>query len=434
MASTHQQPPIGNENDSRGTVWTNKVTFVCSRIVMAILMITPMLWLDSQTYLRNYLEAWDTTAATTFSFESNDTISSPPAPAMSSPRISFSIHPGERTTVTHPKYQCRSPAGNKRNRTYSPNLLDHVTVATTISTNLKIAMVGDSLGYQFFHALEDAMTASSVTEHLPLYYTYRQIHEGLTLVSPVSGSGTLAFWRMTGMWIGDAMNKPLPYRGKGWLPDHATLLLNTTIHNQTTDGMDAMVFRIPHGWIRGGDVTVQSLNETVEHARKYLHVECIVLVAMFFNNNIRSHVGWQDLQEANARVRQFAADSDFPILILDMDTMMHGIMEANFAELGMTNSYYTSWINASVQERLPGKNPPSVVHVCANRPSSVGTECDYNFVSQDGMHVCMETLGGRINAGIACLLGCFFNEGVVDMLACERECNARYMNPNVTFE
>lgn len=327
------------------------------------------------------------------------------------------------------------------NRTYSPTLLDHVAVATRVSTDLKIALVGDSLGYQFFLALEDALTVPNVTEHLPLYYTFKKIHEGLTLVSPVRGAGIMAFWRMTGMWIDSYMYQPLPYKGKGWLPQHATLLLNTTLQDnlttRTINAMDAMVFRIPFGWIRGTDVTLDSLNQTVQHAREFLQVKCVILVSMFFNNIVQSLVDWKDLQEGNERIRQFAAENDFPILVLNMDRLLHGIMEANAVELGMTN--YSSWINASIQERLPAKtHPQSVLHVCSKRPTAVGAECEYNFVSLDGMHLCMETLGGRITAGIACLLGCFFNNeeedvGVDYLVRCERECNARYMNPNAVL-
>ena len=61
--------------------------------------------------------------------------------------------------------------------------------------------------------------------------------------------------------------------------------------------------------------------------------------------------------------------------------------------------------------------------------------CIRNKISTDGIHWCIETLGPRYAASIACLLGCVYNgEGESatknndDVRTCERECNDQFMS------
>ena len=65
------------------------------------------------------------------------------------------------------------------------------------------------------------------------------------------------------------------------------------------------------------------------------------------------------------------------------------------------------------------------------------TDCVRNMISNDGMHWCMETIGGRLNAGIACLLGCIYNpvdksdtssSTAEDIELCAQSCNDKYMS------
>ena len=92
-------------------------------------------------------------------------------------------------------------------------------------------------------------------------------------------------------------------------------------------------------------------------------------------------------------------------------------------------------------ERLKGGTtswPQSIPMVCANRPrDDLDSECRRNKISPDGIHWCVETVGPRFTASVACLLGCAHNgrppgtsgggdgEGLRE---CERECNERFMS------
>jgi len=54
-----------------------------------------------------------------------------------------------------------------------------------------------------------------------------------------------------------------------------------------------------------------------------------------------------------------------------------------------------------------------------------------NRISADGMHWCLESIGGRFVGGVACLLSCvqwerpFQNESFV---SCEMQCNQKFMS------
>ena len=68
-------------------------------------------------------------------------------------------------------------------------------------------------------------------------------------------------------------------------------------------------------------------------------------------------------------------------------------------------------------------------HVCAN------ANCDEkSLISSDGMHWCTKATGGRINAALACLFRCSFEEqakvdkSVEEMKQCEWRCYQQYMS------
>ena len=62
-------------------------------------------------------------------------------------------------------------------------------------------------------------------------------------------------------------------------------------------------------------------------------------------------------------------------------------------------------------------------------------DCIRNKISRDGIHWCVETLGPRYSASIACLLGCIYNErppesspeGLASVRKCEKDCNGQFM-------
>lgn len=189
-------------------------------------------------------------------------------------RISYSLEPQNETNryknTFNPYYQCKPES--RRPLPFPMEKLLNVT--TTISTDLKILFMGDSVGIQFFQGFEEAAGAS---------YGHRQVlryswgrHEGLTLSAPVRGGGHVAGWRITGMLTKEGENRSLPNNpGGGWVrEDVAALLnhsssialLNNSGENQAIGFLDSMVFRIPHGWLALDKITDDSFQQTIDLA------------------------------------------------------------------------------------------------------------------------------------------------------------------------
>lgn len=348
-------------------------------------------------------------------------------PLYTSRRISYYIKPGW-SNVTHIKYTCAAGNTNKEKRVFT-NFLKDIPMQTFVSTDLAIAFVGDSLGYQLFHAFELYGSVHFSSNYNVWQWTFRRgNHPGLATLTNIRGNGSLAFWRMTGMWQQKHEYKALPYKGKGWNPQQAVTILNAT----NLEGFDAMVFRVPFGWIGAGDVTETALSETYSFAKKLLKVRVVVFVAMSFNNNVVTSEGWKELKKGNQRIRDFSKNKT-DVYVLDVDALVHGLMQRNAWDLGLLNQQTStsSFLNATILERVETftNHPKSIPQVCAALPDVNRTTCTRNMLSLDGMHLCMETLGGRINAGITCLLACAFpNGGDGDgENECENYCNQKFM-------
>jgi hypothetical protein len=73
----------------------------------------------------------------------------------------------------------------------------------------------------------------------------------------------------------------------------------------------------------------------------------------------------------------------------------------------------------------------SIAQVCGKRVPDQTAKCEPNGFSMDGIHWCMESVGGRFVAAISCLLGCVYNqnnESSTTIEACERSCNEQFMS------
>ena len=133
---------------------------------------------------------------------------------------------------------------------------------------------------------------------------------------------------------------------------------------------------------------------------------------------------------------------DLPnLLLMDFGGWTDQLMELNARLAGMNttenNPHY-------MLERLGCvKNfPPSIAQVCVEKnvaPDSC--KCVRNVMSIDGMHWCMETLGGRIIGGISCLLQCSLLIDDTDASTdknleakrlvlgnCQQRCNDKFMS------
>jgi hypothetical protein len=220
---------------------------------------------------------------------------------------------------------------------------------------------------------------------------------------------------------------------------------------------DVLLFHIPIGWIRDyNSINNITLMETVLLAGELFGVETVVFNVPSFTNNILTAQHLQSLRAAQNRVVQFAKDFEQNqamntttatttttvrrVLTLRMDRLMDQTMEWNARLMGMIPSETTAmvettattlaaatsaisatseddeidWRLVAVETLNPNRKfIHHVAQTCSALPSTktpkMRKTCTPNYFSRDGMHICMETMGGRIFAGLGCVLGCVYN-------------------------
>jgi len=358
---------------------------------------------------------------------------------------------------------------------------------TTIATDLKIVHLGDSLGQQFVQGFDASVLGKGYDAYrnvLQEYFYEGRVysHNCLSVAAPIRGGGISSYWRVTDLISKTNMRKEarcakeeLQLKQRvGWsmnqsisLVDHKFYALLESANQQSAldptpfsvGAFDCVVMRIPHGWMDIPDITRERIEEAIQLSHENLGVQTVVITTLPLNNNVLDASDWKGIQEINNIVRDIAKTwTATPgqgvqwILVQEFGDFTKQILWKNAQHLGyhMPENGVAhqqrdhGWELAGAHfllDRLPlpkRKWPPSIPMVCAEKPlSKLEKNCPRNKISSDGIHWCIETLGPRYAASIACLLGCVYNnEGkeardekdTVDVRKCEQECNDQFMS------
>jgi hypothetical protein len=261
---------------------------------------------------------------------------------------------------------------------------------------------------------------------------------------------------------------------------------------KTVGKFNAIFLRPPGpGWMKLHEITRERLLESIRLLHELFGVETVILSTMMFNNNVLTPNDWKDMLTINEMIRDLAHNWDSHesgvkfILVQDLAAFTNEILWMNAQHLGYNVSYgMTQQLNESFHSvwkregakfllhRLYMKDwkfNPSVSMVCNTSPicehniittlpndttftndnlcvmniTADPAQCFFNRFSRDGMHWCMETIGPRYSASVACLLGCVYNgnadkefetstesqQQMMDSIRqCEMECNGQYMS------
>lgn len=410
-------------------------------------------------------------------------------------RVSFRLHdPGD---VPYPDKFVGMPGYRCGDQTALPPSLSGRAVlnfTTTVATDLKVVFVGDSLGEQFAQAF-DAAVLGVGHDDKRLARTYRNgrdninLHSCLSVSAPVRGGGVSAFWRV-------ATLMSMETRGAGMCA-HKTTTWNeqqgaTLVHHRyferaknesdrrhvrpapewnassisTRDlphavgAFDAAVLRLPHGWLTIKQITKERIIEAIHLTNKNLGVQTVIVSTLPLNNNVITPADWEGVARINQIVRDLAAGWAPPrqlggvtrVLVQEFGNFTNQVVRMNAEHIKLVHTAtpdfaQMGWELAGTEfllQRLTSDHfwVPSAAMVCASPPRTrrqedgkEAEECVRNRISRDGCHWCVETLGARYSASVACLLGCVFNtepggetangEGV---RRCERVCNDRFMS------
>lgn len=390
-----------------------------------------------------------------------------------SERISFRLHDPDRVPIPDKfsgvvGYRCRDKAD-------LPSPLSTRTVlnfTTTITSNVKIVFVGDSISEQFAQAL-DASLLGPGFESTRLARTYRNgrenenVHTCFSVSAPVRGGGVFAFWRIATLMSASTRRAEFKcqHQWTTWNEGQAKRLiehqytepdsrsvqhqLNYTVHN-----FDCIVMRIPHGWLKLPEITRERIVEAIDLASSHLGAETVIIPTLQFNNNVLSQSDWKALARINHMLRGIARDPPKKgkvkrILIQEFGNFTSQVIYANAKSLGMIEELpdfsKKDWQlkdSDFLFKRLSAESfwAPSISMVCAdktfettNDKGQTVDDCIRSKISRDGIHWCVEYLGPRYSASVACLLGCVYNTGEKSpgqksLRQCEKACNDQFMS------
>jgi len=332
-------------------------------------------------------------------------------------RITYSLHRnGSYHDYFNLYYRCPG-------RKVFPPILETPGVfdfATQISLHgLKIIVMGDSVGVQFAQGLDEAVGTPQNSSTRHVLKNEWGTHAAIVL-NDLGNGNAVATYRLLGMLgkFGEnhwRPNQPGRRGYGGWLGKDVVDLFN---HSSRVKAFDAMVFRIPHGWISLESITEEKLEETVALAHELFGVSSVIFVNVPFSNNIQTTSDFQKMTETNDMIRKMCQEWNEEkadktgvkvLMTIELGKLVDDLMRESAISLGYNISNHSYWIERLTRYPSPN-NPASVVHVCAERPVSPAEKCTkQNGYSLDGMHYCMPTIGGRLYADIACLLGCAYN-------------------------
>jgi len=344
---------------------------------------------------------------------------------------------------------------------------------TTITSNLKILHMGDSVSIQISEAMDEMMGAHEYQSRHQLWEAYPGA-DGGTRVAPTRGGGLQGAWRITALLAKHAQGGPDTKNapGGGWNYHQVFPFLRHVYEwegrNVTVEKLDVVVFRVMHGWMKLHEITRERVVHAAEFAHTLLGADTMVFLTVPFTNNVDTAVTLEGINKINDMIRDVANNwhldhEDTHVLVMEYGAYINHVIWTNARHIGYNVSAPLAVDPKVFEEEGPNflferlKQtvwPPSIPMVCAKKPTSDsgGAYCDRNILIRDGMHFCAETLAARIGAAVACLLGCVYNrrgssntatsftsqEGqqpqssleirTLKMRACERQCNEQFMS------
>ena len=345
----------------------------------------------------------------------------------------------------------------------------------TISSNLKLLLIGDSVMIQLAQAFDEMLGGHELNSRNILWEMTRTYHkhrdvDGGSFVGPTRGGGVSATWRMTGLLSkSNKGRKPANSRGGGWSDVEIDKLLNHEYPDPSSNGQtltkvgafDAVIFRVMHGWMHHNEITHDRLVEAIELSNELFGAKTVILMNIPFTNNVKTMEDYLAVQAINNDIQDIAnkwhlrykdlkSDGDRKgvenVLVQDFDAFYKHVIWSNARHIGYNVSFPLTLSPSGFDsegwtflfDRLSNNDeyPPSIPMVCANKTLNADkSSCDRNILWLDGMHLCAETLAARHSASLACLLGCVYNKrGSVDEenesvpRECERDCNEQFMS------
>lgn len=161
-----------------------------------------------------------------------------------------------------------------------------------------------------------------------------------------------------------------------------------------------------------------------------------------FNNNIETLQMANDLEAMNGRLKQFAEsyaakqqqNSGIKVLVADFGGFMNKFIEYNGKRLGydVSSNNGTYRVDALAKKASTNDFSSKIPQLYVARVPTGSRNCTGNAVSHDGTHICMETVGPRLDAVFSCLIQCTCDPDDAANSAflklCGKKCNDQFMS------
>ncbi|KAL9180553.1 hypothetical protein ACHAXT_011006 [Thalassiosira profunda] len=336
----------------------------------------------------------------------------------------------------------RQPLPHPLNRSGVLDFAIHIS-----DMKLRALIVGNSLGEQLHAGLEEAMC-------YPIHMSDVLTAEDRTLLAKQSNCTTTYAENTDGQWIKEPRIVSTPSGGllavikdntnmidtkTKWNKSNATIAsllqaLGSNVDGKASKGegeklLDVFIYQFQSGHVDLQSFDEYYLQQVVVAASDLFRATTVIFPTIGWMNNVDSTRvdAWR---EANDRIRNFvrlyspSGDSSVTsVQVLDIAKLSSAYIEANAMILGIPpNETYTL--------RVESRWESLAAAMCASLPFANNPRgCLPGMISNDGMHLCPETVHGRINAALVCLLDCKFNQQLYlsNLAACSEECNAKYM-------
>ena len=237
--------------------------------------------------------------------------------------------------------------------------------------------------------------------------------------------------------------------GPGWQRDHAISIVNESQYKDTQQSRrtsevgiayDVVVHRVNHPWL--SKVSPEDLQDSINQATYYLNATVVIFVTGHVTNNVKTIEDWDELRRINTVFREFAKEYNSRnetrtpnevrhVLIADVERYIETLYRYNAIKLG-----YNSTDDAEIladklnQAESITPQPRKIAMCCSERVEPDAVDCVQNNLFNDGMHLCMNRIGHRIEAALACLIDCAYNDNSANknISRCEQACNDQFLS------
>lgn len=352
------------------------------------------------------------------------------------------------------KYRCISQDGTTpvENRSHVRGLEAYFSAYTQVASNLNFIFAGDSVNMLIGEAFLGSTNGMDQVDMLEVIkWPKTPPVSWMAASAPVAGGGAVCVWRMCGLFSRVNENKPTPNKGPGWKRQHLLRYMNYTEYHwpATNDtryvpssehgqfkAVDVIVNRLSYPWMRWGDMTGQKFEAMIESIDTVVKPEVIIFVSPHFLNNIKDLNDLAQLRKANKRLWGFI-NSWRPnynvsgvkhVLIADYYRLVEEVSLYAGKQMGYEVERNEFYKMDSLNHTKDATHWKKITSVCSERVESMSETCTHNLFLNDGVHMCIETLAGRMSGVIACLTECAYHPKEREIIrGCEKRCNDRFM-------